>query len=172
MENQLSVLGRCKVAAWMEAFGSVLEVRQRFEAEFGENAPSRPTVYAIHRRFLDNGSVHDCSRSGRPKSARCDENIEAVSNIMSTNPTTSIRKASQETGISRSSVHRIMRIDLKLKPYRLQTVQQLYPEDEDRREEMCSLLLRRIFEQDDGDQFLTSLSEHETDLQNIGLACL
>jgi hypothetical protein len=50
-----------------------------------------------------------------------------------------------------------MKIGLKLKPYRFQMVQQLYPEGEDRREEMCSLLSRNIFEEDDGDLFVSSL---------------
>lgn len=157
MAEKFSLVERCKVAAWMEVLGSVAEVCRRFEEEFWKDPPSRPTIYAIHRRFIDNGSIHDCSRSGRPKSTCSNENIEIVSKIISRSPTTSIRRVSEEAGTSRSSVHRIMKIDLKLKPYRFQMVQQIYPEDEDRKEEMCSLLLRKMFEEDDGDKFVSSL---------------
>jgi hypothetical protein len=131
MVEKYSIVERCKVVAWMEAFGSVTEVCPRFEEEFGKDHPSCPTSYAIHRRFIDNGSIHYCSRSGRSKSARCDENIEVVFKMISKSLITLSRRVSEEAGILRSSLHRIMKMDLKLKPYRFQMVQQLYPEDED-----------------------------------------
>jgi hypothetical protein len=43
--------------------------------------------YAIHQRLVGNENIHDCSRSGRSKSTRLDENIKAVSEIMSRNST-------------------------------------------------------------------------------------
>jgi hypothetical protein len=157
MGDNFSVVERCKVAAWIEAFGNVAEDCRRIEEEFGKDPSSHLTVYAIHRRFIDNGNIHDCSCSGWSKSTRCDDNIEVVSEMILRSPTTSIRRASEEAGILHSSVHIIMKIDLKLKPYRFQMVHELYPEDEDRGEEMCFLFSKKIFEKDDGDQFVSSL---------------
>ena len=46
-----------------------------------------------------------------------------------------------ELGISRSSIQRILRKDIKAFPYKLQTVHKLEEEDNDRRVEMCETLL-------------------------------
>ncbi|CAF3268712.1 unnamed protein product, partial [Rotaria sp. Silwood2] len=83
MTDKLSVIERCKIAAWMETLGSVVDVRRKFEEEFGKESPARSTIYDIHRRFIDTGSIHDRSRSGRPKSVRHDEHIQAVSEMIS-----------------------------------------------------------------------------------------
>ncbi len=74
---------------------SVAEVYERFEEEFGKDPLCHPTIYATHRDFIGNGSIHDCSRYGRPKSACSDENIEIVSKMISRSPTTSIRRVSE-----------------------------------------------------------------------------
>ena len=58
---------RCKIAVWEEVYKSVRQTQRLFNKEFGINsAPTRRTIYAIHRKFMETGSVVDAQRSGRP----------------------------------------------------------------------------------------------------------
>ena len=69
----------CKIAAWQEVFLSPMEVQRRFRAAYGINyVPSRPTIYAIHAKFLQTWSVNDQPQSGRPRNGCTEENVEAV----------------------------------------------------------------------------------------------
>ena len=48
---------RCKLAGWQEAYGSVRQTQRLFNMEFGINsAPTRRTIYAIHRKFMETES--------------------------------------------------------------------------------------------------------------------
>ena len=50
-----------------------------FYREFGINsAPTRQTIYANNRKFMETGSVVDAQRSGRPRSGSSEENIRVL----------------------------------------------------------------------------------------------
>ena len=49
------------------------------------------------------------------KSVRCGENIEAVLMSVEATPKNPVRRRSAELGVSQSSVHRILKHDLKMK---------------------------------------------------------
>ena len=82
-------------------------------------------IYKIIRKFEETGSVKNAPKSGRPKTSRSDENISALQVLMEESPENSIRRTSSETGISKSSVHNIIRRDLELYPYKIQIMQSL-----------------------------------------------
>ena len=63
------------------------------------------------------------STSGRKLTARSPENVDAVRDSVGQSPKKSLRRCSQELGLSRSSVHRILKNDLQLYPYRIQIKQ-------------------------------------------------
>ena len=133
---------RRKIAVWQEVYKSVRQTQHLFNREFGINsAPTRRTIYAIHRKFMETGSVVDVQRSGRPKSGRSEENIRVLEEAYALSQGKSIRRAAVELEISRSvSIQRMLRKDIKAFPYKLQTVHKL-EEDNDRRVEMCETLL-------------------------------
>ena len=133
---------RCQIAVWQEAYGSVRQTQRLFNREFGINsAPTRQPIYAIHRKFMETGSVVDAQRSGRPRSGRSEENIRILEEAYALSQGKSIRRAAVELEISRSSIQRMLRKDFKAFPYKLQTVHKLEEEDNDRRVEMCETLL-------------------------------
>ena len=66
-----------------------------------------------------------------------------VAELVETHAGTSSRRASAETGISRRSIQRILH-DLGLKSYRLKILQQLEPDDCDRRIEFASWALEKM----------------------------
>ena len=58
---------------------------------------------------------------GRKPTARSTENIAAVRVSVGRNPKKSVRRRSQDLGLNKSSVQRILTKDLHLYPYRIQT---------------------------------------------------
>jgi len=117
---------RCKIAVWQDANKSVRQTQRLFNMELGINLVlKRRTIYAIHRKFMKTGSVVDAQRSRRRIESR---KIHTV------------RLAAVELEISRSSIQRILRKDIKEFPYKLKTVHKL-KEDNDRRVKMCETLL-------------------------------
>ena len=75
--------------------------------------------------------------SGREMTARTPGNIEAVRTSVSRSPKKSIRRRSQELGISYASVQRILNVDLCLCPYSIQIKHKLTPGDKIKRVAMC-----------------------------------
>ena len=58
--TMLSIEKRCKIATRQKVLQSPIEVQRCFRAEFGIHyAPSRHTIYAIHAKFIEAGSVND-----------------------------------------------------------------------------------------------------------------
>ena len=62
---------------------------------------------------MDIGNVSDKPRSGRLKTARTEAAIDRVSESVTDEPKTSIRKRSKQLTITQSSLHRILREELK-----------------------------------------------------------
>ncbi|KAK3793780.1 hypothetical protein RRG08_061915 [Elysia crispata] len=87
------------------------------------------------------------------KPVRCGENIEAVLMSVEATPKKSVRRRSAELGVSQSSVHRILRHDLKMKPYHISVHQGLTLENALQRRTMCAWFLRH--DQMSGEQFQT-----------------
>ena len=67
------------------------------------------------KKFESANSLEDAKRSGRPKSARTEENIEAVKISVEADPTQSTRKRSSQLNINHRSLSRILKLDLKKK---------------------------------------------------------
>lgn len=69
------------------------ETVRKTRTNFGHhNAPSRNTVINLINKFEHTGSVVDAKRTGRPRSARSEENIAMVAVSVDDDPTTSKRK--------------------------------------------------------------------------------
>ena len=105
-----------------------LQFKERFKCrEF----PVHSMIYRWVNKFRTHGTVHNLnckdtnrqSHSGRPKSSRTPHNIAAVRDSVVRSPSKSVRRRSQELGINRESVRRILNADLHLYPvgYRLNT---------------------------------------------------
>ena len=84
--------------------------------------PSRPTIYAIHVKFLQTGSVNDQPQSGRPRTGRTEENVETVEAAFVQSLWKSIRHAGLALNISRASIQRMLRKDIGMYPYKIQVV--------------------------------------------------
>nr|CAI5829300.1 unnamed protein product [Callosobruchus analis] len=86
------------------------------------------TVPNLIARFRQQVSVADFHRVGRPRCARTEANIEHVEVIIKNNAETSLRRCCTHLGLSRSSLHRILK-HFGMFAYKIQFVQQLHPID-------------------------------------------
>ncbi|UYV61406.1 hypothetical protein LAZ67_1004740 [Cordylochernes scorpioides] len=83
---------------------------------FPNDAPKRTTVFEWHSRFKAGRiSIEDDPRQRRPKFQRTDENVQKITDLIKENPRTTLLELEQDTGISKTTIGRIVTEDLKLK---------------------------------------------------------
>ncbi|VEN59429.1 unnamed protein product [Callosobruchus maculatus] len=117
------------VELYFEHHRSTVETQRAFRRRFNvRNALSAMTIRNLIVRFRQQGSVADLPRAGRPRSARTEENIEHVEVSIEDNEETSVRRRCTQLGLSRSSLHRILK-HLRMFAYKIQLVHQLRPID-------------------------------------------
>ncbi|UYV61183.1 hypothetical protein LAZ67_1003740 [Cordylochernes scorpioides] len=74
------------------------------------------TVVPISRRFKAGRiSIEDDPRQGRPNFQRTDENVQIIPDLIKENPRVTLLELEQDTGISKTTIGRIVTEDLKLK---------------------------------------------------------
>ncbi|KAK9754960.1 Helix-turn-helix domain (DUF4817) [Popillia japonica] len=78
------------------------------------------------------------------KSISIPETIERVREHFTAQPSTSTSKASQELEIPRTTLRRILKQDLKMKPYKIRINQPLRPFDMERRFDFANEIIERI----------------------------
>jgi inhibitor of nuclear factor kappa-B kinase subunit alpha len=107
------------------------------------------TVSRLLKKVRETGSTDRKLGSGRPRTARTDENIEAVAELIlsqENRPQThkSTRQISRLSGIKRSSVIRIVHTDLKLKCIKKCRAQELTAANRTTRRLLAQQLLKRF----------------------------
>ncbi|GFY75311.1 putative transposase [Trichonephila inaurata madagascariensis] len=107
--------------------------RQHFNSR---SAPTAFMIWSMVDRFEELGSVTDRPGRGVHQNIRTEDNVKTVWQSVADGPSVSIRRRSSQLGISRRTLRRILKLDLKMYPYKIQIVQTLLPED---------YLLREIF---------------------------
>ncbi|KAK9729989.1 Helix-turn-helix domain (DUF4817) [Popillia japonica] len=80
----------------------------------------------------------------RQNTIRVPETIERVREHFTAQPSTSNSRASQELEIPRTTLRRILKQDLKMKPYKIQINQPLRPFDMERRFDFANKIIERI----------------------------
>ena len=126
-----------------------LEFKTRFKCL---DSPSHQVMYLWIKKFRNHHTLKNLnakekgrqSHLGRPKTARTPVNICAVRNSVVASPKKSLRRRSQELGISCASVRRILVKDLNLHAYRIQISQKLTAEDMRKRLIMCKWFSDKI----------------------------
>jgi hypothetical protein len=104
----LDLQSRIHIVLLMAKLESPVAVRRHLQPENMFDVPSENTIRNLYTKFLETGSVHDRTRSGRPSSTTT-ENTEQIEEVLATTSVNSIRGISQEVGMSKSVVHRTMR---------------------------------------------------------------
>ena len=91
---------------------------------------------------METGSVLQRKGAGRPQIS--EEEIESVRVAYTRSPRKSIRRASTQLQIPRSTIHKVLHRNLQLYAYKVQLLQALKPEDKPRRKEFAVTMLDRL----------------------------
>jgi len=125
---------------------SIHAAQLQFKERFGcREFPVHSMIYRWVNKFRTHGTVHNLNRkdtyrqshSGRPKSSRTPHNAAPVRDSFVHSSSKSVHRRSQEFGINRESVRRILIADLHMHPYRMQIKQKLTLDDMRKRVIIC-----------------------------------
>ena len=145
--HQFSVHERTKILESYFSTKSVVLTQRAFRREFpGRKVPCRKTITNIVEKFRNTGSVGNDNKghSGRQVTVRTPANVQAVREHLEQSPRKSTRRLSQEVGISRATVQRVIHNDLKLFPYKVQILQKQTDVNKRERVEFCQSISERI----------------------------
>lgn len=124
---------------------SVVQTQRNFRREFNVERhgqiPTRQTIMRWVRDFENKGSVSS-NFSGGIRTVRTPENIERVRQAVERSPTRSASRQSLALHISNRTLRRILHLDLKFHPYKIQVVHKLKDADKPVRVAFCRQFLR------------------------------
>ncbi|CAF0945368.1 unnamed protein product [Rotaria sordida] len=143
--SRLSTSERIEIVKWYAMYQNAGEIARQFQQCYDRTPPTRKNILNLVRKFDETGSVEDESRSGSPRSVSTDENKERVRAAFEESPGTSLRRASLDLNLSKSSLQRMMK-KLGLKPYHPQLLHALSDDDLDRRCEFADIFLKLVAE--------------------------
>lgn len=107
--------------------------------------PLPARIKDIVARFQETGSVLSRKRPGHPRRVRDEDTEVDVIAYFNANPQSSIRAFATVSGISRSTIHRILS-SVKFHPFHCHIHQSLHGNDFQRRLDFCNWLLNQLSE--------------------------
>lgn len=132
------------VKTWIST-RSFIEVKRLFQNNFPEREPpTRKTIWINVKKYENHGTSlnRNIGNSGRRRTARSDENITRVQDILA-DPPIGFSSRRNGLGLSQSTFTRIVKKDLKWHPYKMRIRHELKPTDYNRRVVFCEWLLRK-----------------------------
>lgn len=136
------------IRAFYENGNSYVIVRRMFRIQFKlrsiKQCPSTQLLKQWLKRFQETGLTLPMRRQGRSRTSRTEQAIQEVNQSVEENAELSTRRRSSTLGISRSTLRRILKFDLKLHPYKIQLVQELTHDDHTKRAAFSTLMLERF----------------------------
>lgn len=135
--------------------GSISAALRKIRTKFGgSNAPSLNHLRDLFKKFKETGSVCDRARPARACTVRTAETVSVVQHSVNQDPTTSVRRRSQELNLSKTTLHQILRKDCILWPYKIQLTQELKTTDHAARRSFSDWMLDEI---ESDPQFFTKI---------------
>lgn len=132
----------------MQTFRALREV-------FGpQNRPKPLIISRIVNHFEEHHTLLDERKVTHRHPVRTPETIQAVRRHVRANPNVSLRRRSQQLNVSVTSLQRILTVDLKLHPYKIELTQHLKPTDHELRRRFVDWCLQNLDENPEFSQFL------------------
>lgn len=133
--NRITLKQRLEIVQFYYANSrSPVATRRAIQRKNGADfVPSEQQISRVIKKFESEFTLHDKKVPVRRRNTRSTENIAAVAASVRDNSNVSVNRRSQELGLSRMTVWRILRIDLGLHPYKIvlaRTLQELKPNDQ------------------------------------------
>lgn len=136
---------RIQAAAWLyetdRSNKAMREVKDKLRANYDVEPPRGVQILAWMEKLFRTGSIFDLNRTGRPN--KRGDVADDVNLSLEQDPKLSTRRRSEEMGIPRSTLMKVMKKDLGYKPFKSVKVQYLSNEDHISRVELCQQILNR-----------------------------
>ena len=126
--------------------------RKHFQVHGRAPVPSRKVILRV-RNFRETGNINRKASGGVAATSRTPDGVETVDRIIIRSARKSVRRLAQEAGMSKTTVHRILRSDLLLFPYKVQITQKLQENDAQQRLKLAHWFIEKLHD----DNFLPSL---------------
>ena len=110
-------------------------VQPAFVLKFSKKSPTKKQIWNWKEKCEDEGCLGRAKESRRPATA--EEKVERIRQTLLRSPKKSIRRTSMETLIPPTTVWRVVRKCLVMKPYKLQVVQAIGAADKRKRKQFC-----------------------------------
>lgn len=95
---------------------SIKETKQMFVDKYSNiKPPSTSTIQDLYKKWRSTGSVANVIKTPKRPTVKTPSVVEKIRNDMMDCPETSIRKLSQQVGVSRTTCHRVLK-ELHLRP--------------------------------------------------------
>jgi hypothetical protein len=138
------------VKAFFTSGSSIFTAQRWFRQHFQRReARSRKVILRAVSNFRETGNANKKPSPGRPRTSHSAVNIERVVNAIEQSPRKSTCQLAQQVNITHTSVHRILKNDLKLYPYKVQLVHQLLPADRVHRVTFSEWFVNKYREEND-----------------------
>ena len=123
-------------------------VIRKFKTKYGKKyAPSAPMIKKWHEKFINSGCLCKGKRSGRPSIS--EDDVDKIRDVYLSSPKTSTRRVSQRLQMPQTTIWRVLRKRLQMKPYKLQLLQHLRKTDKTKRATFCMEMQEKIDNEDD-----------------------
>ena len=138
-----------KIVEWWFESTCYKTILRRYARKFNVRyveAPHKKFIQYTVQKFMTKGTVLDCrqEKAGAPITARSSANIDRVRSSVRQSLKKSLRRRSQELGISVISFQQILRKNLSKFPYKISTCHKLTDTDKQKRTEVCNRVAKRI----------------------------
>ncbi|CAM1313246.1 Uncharacterised protein r2_g2368 [Pycnogonum litorale] len=133
---------------------SNVNAQREFVRKFHKQAPTGKQIWTWHKKFQEEGCL--CRKKGSGRPAVSEEMVNQVRETFSRSPKMSVRRASLETRIPKSTVWRVLRKRLRLTPYKLQLLQALKPGEMQMRKTFCEDMQEKLEDDDFENRFIFS----------------
>ena len=140
---------KAQCVSWFIETKSDTQVQRNYRTKYGKVPPSRGSIREWHKKFMETGSVLHRAGAGRRRTSVDD--VDRVRTAFDRSPSKSIRTASRQLNLPRSTVHKVLHKRLRLYAYKIQILHALQPNDRPQRKEFAINMLARM---DDDNDFL------------------
>ena len=109
MATQINDEIKAQCVIWVHETGSPTIVRRKFHTKYGRRsvALSRRVIRLWYEKFKETGHVQSNTKRGRKPVN--DATVNALNELFTDHPETSVRQAAQHVPISKSSVQRVVK---------------------------------------------------------------
>ncbi|XP_033226303.1 uncharacterized protein LOC117178883 [Belonocnema kinseyi] len=115
------------------------EIKDRFDAVYGDSSPSIATVKNWFNEFVrGHTSVFDEPRPGAPKTANTEENVNKIHDLVLADRRLKVRKIAEVVGIAEGTAHHILHEELGMRKLSARWVPRLLTPDNKRNRETTS----------------------------------